>query len=237
MATDQDHIALMFNNIAPTYDRLNHMLSLNVDKSWRKKAVRRIKKAIVDIESPLLLDVACGTADSTVALAQINDNVRVDGIDISEGMLEIGEEKVAKLGLETRIRFTKCCAENIDYQDNTFDAVMVAFGVRNFSNREKGLKEILRVLKPNGTLLILELSEPQSVIVRWFYNLYFRNILPRIGKRVSRNAEAYRYLQQTVDKFPMPKEFMRILTDCGYKQLKHKALSCGLCRIYQAKKM
>lgn len=237
MATDNTHIALMFNDIAPTYDKLNHVLSFNVDKIWRRKAVKRVKKAIAGIENPLILDVACGTADSTIALAKINGNVRVNGIDISDGMLRIGEDKVEKLGLGDRISFSKSCAESIDFQNNTFDAAMVAFGVRNFSDREKGLKEIIRVLKPNGTLLVLELSEPQNVIVRWIYNLYFKNILPLIGKRVSGNADAYRYLQQTVEKFPLPKEFQEMLDACGYKEMRHKALTFGLCRIYQAKKL
>lgn len=236
MATNSNHIALMFNDIAPTYDKLNHILSLNVDKSWRRKAVRRIKKAVSNVEKPLILDVACGTADSTVQLAKSMDNADIRAIDISDGMLEIGREKVTKLGLQDRISFSNSCAENIDFQDNTFDATFVAFGVRNFSDREKGLKEILRVLKPNGTLLVLELSEPQNVIIRWFYNLYFKNILPLIGKKVSGNAEAYRYLQKSVEKFPMPKEFMAMLKSCGYQEIKHKTLSFGLCRIYQAKK-
>ena len=236
MATDKAHIALMFNDIAPTYDKLNHILSLNVDKSWRRKAVRRVKKAVSSIEKPLLLDVACGTADSTVQLAKSIENADIRAIDFSDGMLEIGKEKVAKLGLQDRISFSNSCAESIDFQDNTFDAVFVAFGVRNFSDREQGLREILRVLKSNGTLLVLELSEPQNVIIRWFYNLYFKNILPLIGKCVSGNAEAYRYLQETVEKFPMPKEFMAMLKSCGYQAVKHKALSLGLCRIYQAKK-
>ena len=236
MATDNEHIALMFNDIAPTYDKLNHILSLNVDKSWRRKAVRRLKKAIAGVETPLILDVACGTADSTIKIAKKIENAKVFGIDISTKMLEIGREKAAKNELDNRISFSISRAENIDYQDDTFDAAMVAFGVRNFSDRAQGLKEIRRVLKPNGTLIVLELSEPQNVIVRWFYNLYFKNILPLIGERVSGNANAYRYLQQTVEKFPMPKEFMEMLSVCGYKELKHKALSCGLCRIYQAKK-
>lgn len=236
MATDNEHIALMFNDIATTYDKLNHILSLNVDKSWRRKAVRRLKKAVAGVETPLILDVACGTADSTIKIAKKIENAKVFGIDISTKMLEIGWEKAAKKRLDNRISFSISRAENIDSQDDTFDAAMVAFGVRNFSDRAQGMKEIHRVLKPNGTLIILELSEPQNVIVRWFYNLYFKNILPLIGKRVSGNANAYRYLQQTVEKFPMPKEFMDMLSDCGYKELKHKALSCGLCRIYQAKK-
>ena len=236
MATDTNHIALMFNDIAPTYDKLNHILSLNVDKSWRRKAVRRLKKSLANISNQIILDVACGTADSTIQIAKTVENAKIIGIDISDGMLKIGEEKVEKLGLNDRIAFCKSCAENIEFQDDTFDAVFVAFGVRNFSDRSKGLTEILRVLKPNGTLMVLELSEPQNVIIRWFYNLYFKNILPFIGKRVSGNGDAYRYLQKTVERFPMPKEFMTLLETVGYQDVKHKALSCGLCRIYQAKK-
>ena len=239
MATDKDSIALMFNDIAPTYDKLNHILSLNVDKRWRRKAVKCVKKAISDIERPIVLDVACGTADSTILLAKSLEYTRIHAIDISEKMLEIGKKKVENLKYEEKMKvsFTNSSAENIVFNDNVFDAVFVAFGVRNFSDREKGLNEILRVLKPGGTLVILELSEPQNVIVRWFYNLYFKNILPFIGKCVSGNKEAYRYLQKTVEKFPMPEEFMEMLADCGYKELKHKALTCGLCRIYQAKKI
>ena len=236
MATDQSHIALMFNDIAPTYDKLNHILSLNVDKSWRRKAVKRLKKSLANISNPKILDLACGTADSTIQIAKSIENAEILGIDISEKMLEIGEFKVEKLKLNDRIKFSHSCAENIEFQDNTFDAAFVAFGVRNFSDRMKGLAEILRVLKPKGTLIVLELSEPQNVMIRWFYNLYFKNILPFIGKHVSGNADAYRYLQQTVERFPMPEDFMKMLESVGYQDIKHKALSCGLCRIYQAKK-
>ena len=237
MATDSNHIASMFDDIAPTYDKLNHILSLNVDKSWRRKAVKRLKKSLANVSNPKILDVACGTADSTIQIAKSIENAEISGIDISDGMLKIGEEKVEQQGMSDRISFLKSPAENIDFQDNTFDAVFVAFGVRNFFDRMKGLGEIMRVLKPNGTLMVLELSEPQNVIVRWCYNLYFKNILPFIGKRVSGNAGAYRYLQQTVEKFPMPKEFMDMLKTIGYQDVKHKALSCGLCRIYQANKI
>ena len=236
MATDNESIALMFNDIAQTYDKLNHILSLNVDKSWRRKAVKRLKKAVADVKNPMILDVACGTADSTIQIAKSIKNADISGIDISEKMLEIGKGKVEKSELKNRINFSKSCAESIGFQDNTFDAVVVAFGVRNFSDRIKGLGEILRVLKPKGSLFVLELSEPQNIILRWFYNLYFKNILPFIGKCVSGNADAYRYLQQTVEKFPMPEEFMIMLQNVGYQEIKHKALSCGLCRIYQAKK-
>lgn len=236
MATDKEQIALMFNDIAPTYDKLNHILSLNVDKLWRRKAVKRLKKSVANVQNPMILDVACGTADSTIQIAKSIKNAEVLGLDISEKMLEIGEEKVIKLGLNDRIKLFNSCAENIDFLDNKFDAVFVAFGVRNFSDRMKGLSEIMRVLKPQGSLFVLELSEPQNVIVRWFYNLYFKNILPFIGKKVSGNGAAYRYLQQTVEKFPMPKEFVKMLQDIGYQDVKHEAFSLGLCRLYQAKK-
>lgn len=236
MATDKEQIASMFNDIAPTYDKLNHILSLNVDKSWRRKSVRRMKKSLGNVYNPKILDLACGTADSTIQIAKKIENADVLGVDISEKMLEIGGEKVEKLGLSDRIKFYNCSAENLDFQDDTFDSAFVAFGVRNFADRMKGLQQIRRVLKPDACLFVLELSEPQNVIVRWFYNLYFKNILPLVGKRVSGNAEAYRYLQQSVEMFPMPEEFMKMLQDIGYQDVKHKAFSCGLCRLYQAKK-
>lgn len=237
MATDSTHIASMFDDIAPTYDKLNHILSLNVDKSWRRKAVKRLKKSLENVSNPEILDVACGTADSTVQIAKNIENASIYGVDISDGMLKIGEEKVRKLELSDRISFSKSPAENIDFQDNTFDAVFVAFGVRNFSDRMKGLGEIMRVLKQQGSLFVLELSEPQNAIVRWLYNLYFKNILPFIGKKLSGHGAAYRYLQQTVEKFPMPNEFIQMLQSIGYQDVKHKTYSCGLCRLYQAKKL
>lgn len=237
MATDKEQIALMFNDIAPTYDKLNHILSLNIDKSWRRKAVKRLKKSVAEMQNPMILDVACGTADSTVQIAKSIGNAEISGIDISDGMLKIGEEKVRQLGLSDRISFSKSPAENIDFQDDTFDAVFVAFGVRNFSDRMKGLSEIMRVLKPQGSLFVLELSEPQNIMVRWLYNLYFKNILPYIGKKLSGHGAAYRYLQRTVEKFPMPKEFIKMLQGVDYQYVKHKAFSLGLCRLYSAKKI
>ncbi len=237
MAIDKNEIASMFNDIAPTYDKLNHILSLNVDKSWRRKAVRRLKKAVAKADKPKLLDVACGTADSTVQIAKTIENSRIDAIDISDGMLYVGKEKVKKMKLSHRISFYNSCAEHIVCQDDVYDGAMVAFGVRNFADRMAGLKELRRVLKPSGTLVIVELSEPQNKIVRWFYNLYFENVLPLIGKGVSGNKSAYRYLQKSVAAFPMPKEFMKMLRECGYVNIKHKALTFGLCRIYEATKM
>lgn len=236
MATDKEQIALMFNDIAPTYDKLNHILSLNVDRLWRRKAVKRLKKSVAEVQNPMILDVACGTADSTIQIAKSIANANVSGIDISEKMLEIGKNKVENLGLNDRIKFYNSCAESIGFQDDTFDAVFVAFGVRNFSDRVKGLSEIVRVLKPNGHLFVLELSEPQNVMIRWCYNLYFKNILPLIGKLVSGNKNAYRYLQRTVAEFPMPDEFMEMLKSVGFQDVGHEAFTLGLCRLYQAKK-
>ena len=206
----------------------------NANELFEKPALFSL---VPPLEGKAVIDLGCGYGEHCMEYIR-RGAASVVGIDISEKMLEIGQKKVDSLKYEERMKisFSKSSAESIVFNDNVFDAVLVAFGVRNFSDREKGLKEILRVLKPKGTLVILELSEPQNVIVRWFYNLYFKHIMPTIGKRVSGNAYAYRYLQQTVEKFPMPKEFMPLLAGCGYKELKHKALSCGLCRIYQAKK-
>lgn len=230
-----NNIGKMFDDIAPTYDKLNHLLSLNIDKIWRRKAVRVIKNNL-DVEAPRILDVACGTADSTIQIARKFKKSRVDAIDISDGMLEVGKNKVKKLKLEERVSFYKSSAEHIVCQNDTYDSVMVAFGVRNFSDRKKGLQEILRIMKPGATLLVLELSEPRNKFIRRVYDVYFKNILPMIGKRVSGNGSAYRYLQQSVTNFPMPPEFMALLESCGYKNIKHKALSFGLCRIYSATK-
>ena len=236
MDTEKDHIALMFNDIAPTYDKLNHILSLNIDKIWRRKAVRCIGKSVSKCNMPKILDVACGTADSTVQIAKTIKNAVVHAIDISEGMLAIGQEKVKKMKLDDKISFYQSSAEHIVSQNDTYDAVIVAFGVRNFSDRVAGLEEIFRVMKPDGTLVVLELSVPRNKVLRGIYNLYFKNILPLIGKSVSGNAEAYRYLHDSVTAFPMPNKFIKTLKSCGFTEIRHQPLTFGLCRIYQAKK-
>lgn len=237
MAIEKKDIALMFNDIAPTYDKLNHILSLNVDKIWRRKAVRCVKNAVSGCKKPKILDVACGTADSTIKIAKTIENAVVHAIDISDGMLAVGKQKVIKQKLNDKIIFYNSSAEHIVCQDDTYDAAMVAFGVRNFSDRMAGLQEILRVMKPEGTLAVLELSVPHNKLLRWIYDIYFKNFLPLIGKCVSGNAEAYRYLHDSVTAFPMPDEFVKMLKSCGYTDIKHKSLTFGLCRIYQAKKM
>ena len=243
---EKNFVRSMFDNIAPTYDKLNHILSLNIDKIWRRKAVKRIVKNLKTSKSENLkntsqilrfsdskvLDVACGTADSTIALAKAGIP-SVTGIDISEGMLKVGEEKVKDLNLISAINFKVEDCENLSFNDNTFDAAFIAFGIRNFEDKKKGLKELRRVLKDNGHLLILELSVPQNKILLSLYKLYFLNILPLVGKKISGDSKAYTYLPQSVMNFPKPKEFMLMMEECGFKNVKQKALTFGLCRMYE----
>ena len=228
---EKNFVRSMFNNIAPTYDKLNHILSLNIDKIWRKKAVKRICKHLNDTDSQVL-DVACGTADSTIALAKAGVP-RVTGVDISEGMLKVGEKKIEELKLNSVISLKVEDCENLSFNDNTFDAAFIAFGIRNFEDKKKGLKELHRVLKPNGLLLILELSVPQNKIILSLYKLYFLHILPFIGKKISGDNKAYTYLPQSVMNFPKPKDFLQTMEECGFKDVRQKALTFGLCRMYE----
>ncbi len=246
---EKNFVRSMFNNIAPTYDKLNHILSLNIDKIWRKKAVKRIVKNLKNSESEKLknnsqvfrfsdsqvLDVACGTADSTIALAKAGVP-RVTGVDISEGMLKVGEKKIEELKLNSTITLKVEDCENLSFEDNTFDAAFIAFGIRNFEDKKKGLKELHRVLKPNGLLLILELSVPQNKILLSLYKLYFLHILPFIGKKISGDNKAYTYLPQSVMNFPKPKDFLQTMEECGFKDVRQKALTFGLCRMYEGKR-
>ena len=245
---EKNYVRSMFNNIAPTYDKLNHILSLNIDKIWRKKAVKRIVKKLKNSETEKLknnsqvlrfsdsqvLDVACGTADSTIALAKAGVP-RVTGVDISEGMLKVGEKKIEELNLNSVISLKVEDCENLSFEDNTFDAAFIAFGIRNFEDKKKGLKELHRVLKPNGLLLILELSVPQNKILLSLYKLYFLHILPFIGKKISGDNKAYTYLPQSVMNFPKPKDFLQTMEECGFKDVRQKALTLGLCRMYEGK--
>ena len=246
---EKNFVRSMFNNIAPTYDKLNHILSLNIDKIWRKKAVKRIVKKLKNSETEKpknnsqvfrfsdsqVLDVACGTADSTIALAKAGVP-RVTGVDISEGMLKVGEKKIEELNLNSVISLKVEDCENLSFNDNTFDAAFIAFGIRNFEDKKKGLKELHRVLKPNGLLLILELSVPQNKILLSLYKLYFLHILPFIGKKISGDNKAYTYLPQSVMNFPKPKDFLQTMEECGFKDVRQKALTFGLCRMYEGKR-
>lgn len=224
----KENIKKLFDNIAPDYDKLNHILSLNIDKGWRKKAVREI----VDSDSPLkVLDVACGTGDFTIEIARkAATGSSVTGIDLSEGMMAVGRDKIKAAGVDATLEYGDC--ETLTYSDDTFDRISVGFGVRNFEHLVVGLGEMCRVLKPGGKLVILELSVPSNPIIRWCYKLYFLNILPAIGGMVSGNRGAYEYLPASVLHFPAPDKFIPMLREAGFAEVKHKAFTFGVCRMY-----
>ncbi len=225
----------MFDSIAGDYDSLNHILSLDIDKIWRKKAL----KAIVDASDPVkVLDLACGTGDFSIAVAKAlrGRNGHITGVDLSEGMLAVMREKVGKAGLEETISIEEGDGENLRFPDNTFDRVTIAFGIRNFEDRLKGLSEMRRVLKPGGRLVILELSRPENRGIRWFYDLYFLHILPKIGGKVSGDKAAYAYLPASVAAFPGKKEFSATMLSAGFRNVTHKAMTLGACRMYTGEK-
>ena len=223
----------MFDSIAGDYDALNHILSLDVDKIWRKKAL----KQIVDAPAPVqVLDLACGTGDFSIAIAKALTGGHVTGVDLSEGMLAVMREKVDKAELNGMISIEEGDGENLRFPDNTFDRVTIAFGIRNFEDRPKGLREMLRVLKPGGRLVILELSRPENKVIRWFYDLYFLHILPKIGGKVSGDKAAYAYLPASVAAFPGKKEFTATMREAGFRIVTHKAFTLGICRMYTGEK-
>lgn len=215
----------MFNDIAPTYDKLNHILSLNVDKSWRRKAVEHI----VSRKPRRVLDIACGTGDFTIALAKAGVP-EVLGVDISEGMLEVGRKKVADLGLNIEMKVDD--SESLSLPDNSVDAVSVAFGVRNFEHLQQGLNEMHRVIRPDGEVCVVELSVPQNPILLWGYKLYFLHVLPFFGGLISGNKGAYKYLPNSVLHFPKPDAFCKMLETAGFKEVKARSFTFGLCRMF-----
>lgn len=224
----------MFDDIASDYDSLNHIMSLGIDKSWRLRALRRI---ITPGRPQQILDLACGTGDFSIAIAEaLEDGGHVTGVDLSEGMLAVMAQKVADRHLDGLISIETGEGERLLFPDGSFDAVTIAFGIRNFEDREQSLREILRVLKKDGTITILELSEPSNPVIRWFYNIYFTRIMPFIGKKVSGNGQAYHYLPASVINFPGKDEWMETMRSCGFKNVAHKAFSLGICRMYTASK-
>lgn len=228
----KEGVRKLFDNIASDYDKLNHILSLNIDKGWRKMAVRNL----VDTQAPLkVLDVACGTADFTIEIAQkVAKGSEVIGVDISEGMMAVGREKIKKAGVSAELFVADC--EDLPYPDNTFDRISVGFGVRNFEHLELGLSQMCRVLTPGGKLVILELSVPSNAFIRWCYKLYFLKILPAIGCMISGDRGAYEYLPASVLRFPGPDKFIPMLKSAGFAQVEHTSLTLGICRMYVAKK-
>jgi demethylmenaquinone methyltransferase/2-methoxy-6-polyprenyl-1,4-benzoquinol methylase len=225
----KEKVQEMFDNIAPTYDKLNHVLSMNVDKLWRRHAL----KEIVDGSAQRILDVACGTGDSTVSIAQAaGEGSTVTGVDISEGMMALVRGKAEKAGVADRIDLEVADGEALPYADGTFDRVTCAFGIRNFEHKEKGLTEFQRVLKPGGKTVILELSVPQNRVVRWAYDLYFTHLLPAIGGAVSGDKAAYRYLPASVHHFPAPQDFCRMMEEAGFRDVRCRTFTFGLCRMF-----
>ena len=225
-------IAAMFDRISPKYDALNHMLSLNIDKVWRKKTAKIVSKT----QPKAILDLATGTADLAIALAKHSPQAHIIGLDISEKMLEIGKEKVKLQNLENQIELHHGDAASLPFEDARFDAVTVAFGVRNFEDLSKGLSEMHRVLKTNGQAVILEFSLPERFPIKQLYNFYFKHLLPNIGKWVSKDGNAYSYLPHSVENFPKPSDFCDILGSFGFKNCQMKPLSFGIATLYVANK-
>lgn len=224
----KEGIRKLFDRIAPDYDRLNHILSLNIDKGWRKKAV----KELVDTTAPLnVLDVACGTGDFTVEIARnLSEGGKVTGIDLSEGMMAIGREKILAAGVKAELLQGDC--EDLQFEDMSFDRISVGFGVRNFEHLDIGLMEMHRVLKVDGKLVILELSVPSNAFVRWCYKLYFLKMLPAIGGWISGDRGAYEYLPASVLKFPAPDKFMDMMRGAGFSEVSQRSFTLGICRMY-----
>ena len=222
----------MFDKIAFRYDFLNHFLSAGIDVGWRKKAIKQLRS----LDPKLVLDVATGTGDMAILANKLLTAEKITGIDISDGMLEIGKKKIEKLGLQHRVELLKGDSETILFDNNSFDAVTVAFGVRNFQDLELGLTEIKRVLKPGGKLVVLEFTKPKLPVIKNFYNLYLTLIAPMIGRVISKNKNAYQYLNDSVQKFPEGKDFVQILNKLGYKNASCKTLSLGISSIYCGEK-
>jgi demethylmenaquinone methyltransferase/2-methoxy-6-polyprenyl-1,4-benzoquinol methylase len=228
----KEQVALMFDQIAPQYDFLNRFLSAGIDISWRKKALLKLKK-----DNPqFILDVATGTADLAIMASRLLSPQKITGIDISEGMLELGRKKILQGGLQEQISLHTGDSEAIPMGNDQFDAVTVSFGVRNFQNLEKGLQEILRVLHPGGKLVVLEFSRPSLPGVQQLYNLYMNIVTPGLGRIFSKSRTAYQYLNDSVQKFPEGKDFVAIMEKTGFKNTSFQRLSLGICTIYIGEK-
>lgn len=222
----------MFDDIAPTYDTLNHRLSWNIDKGWRRKAI----KALAPHQPQTLLDIATGTGDFALLAAQMLKPRKVIGADISEGMIEIGRQKVKEAHLEDIITFEKQDCLDLSYPDESFDAVTAAFGIRNFQSLDKGLSEMCRVLKKGGMLSIVELTSPVSFPMKQLFWLYSHTFLPIYGRLISKDDRAYSYLTKTIEAFPQGEQMMQILKKAGFAETRFKRLTFGICTLYLATK-
>ena len=227
----REQIAQMFDNVSHRYDLLNHVLSGGIDILWRKKAIKMLRA-----EAPqTILDIATGTADFAIEALALKPK-KIIGVDISEGMLSYGRQKIKKIGMESVIELRSGDSENLPFDDNSFDAIIVSFGVRNFENLAKGLADMNRVLKPGGTCLVLEFSKPKAFPFKQLYNFYFKNILPFVGKLISKDSAAYTYLPESVQAFPDGEDFLSIYQQAGFKNTKWIPLTFGVSSIYWGKK-
>jgi demethylmenaquinone methyltransferase/2-methoxy-6-polyprenyl-1,4-benzoquinol methylase len=229
----KEQVAEMFDKIAPKYDFLNQLFSLGIHKNWRKKAIR----ILIPSNPEIILDVATGTGDFTIeANKRLKKATKITGVDISEGMMKFGREKLKKLGLDKKIELKLGDSENLPFDDNMFDAITVGFGVRNFETLEKGMAGMYRVLKPGGTLVVLEFSRPRKFPVKQFYNFYFKHIMPTVGKIFSKDKRAYTYLPESVMAFPDGEKFIEIMKKTGFKEPVWQPLTFGIASIYVGKK-
>ena len=222
----------MFDNIAPTYDKLNHRLSWDIARGWRKKAIQQLAPH----QPQTILDIATGTGDFAILAAEMLHPVKLIGADISEGMMQIGREKVAKKGLDSIIDFAKEDCLALSYPDGSFDAVTAAFGIRNFADLDKGLREMCRVLKPGGHLSIVELTTPVKFPMKELFHVYSHTVLPLYGRLISRDTSAYSYLTKTIEAFPQGERMVEILKKAGFSEASFKRLTFGICTMYFATK-
>lgn len=227
----KQEVAEMFNSISKRYDFLNHFLSLGIDKIWRKKAV----KELGTVDPKRILDLATGTGDFAIASLKLKPE-KIVGMDISEGMLEVGRDKMKKKGYDNIIEMKLGDSEDLPFEDNYFDGLTVGFGVRNYGDLEKGLSEMLRVLRPGGKAVILEFSKPKKFPIKQSFAFYSKYIIPFLGKTISKDAKAYTYLPESVAAFPEGKEFENILSKVGYKKIKSRLVSGGIATIYSGVK-
>jgi demethylmenaquinone methyltransferase/2-methoxy-6-polyprenyl-1,4-benzoquinol methylase len=225
---DKPEIGPMFDSIAWRYDFLNHLLSFGIDRRWRRKTIGKISGVY---KNPKIIDVATGTGD--LAIEAVNTGpVKITGIDISEKMLELGQQKIKARGLENIIEFIKCDSENICFEDNTFDVAMAAFGVRNFSDPVRGLSEMRRVIRRDGMVVILEFSKPAGFIFKHVYNFYFGNLLPFLGSLFSKHKKAYKYLNESVMDFADNEKFIQMMKKAGLSEIRQDRITGGIATIY-----
>lgn len=226
-SSKKEEVEEMFDNISGKYDFLNHFLSLGIDKIWRKKAIKLLKP----FQPKVIMDMATGTGDFAIEALKLNPE-RVVGVDLSNGMLEVGRKKMKKKSVNNIIEMVQGDSENLTYEDNTFDAFTVGFGVRNFQNLEAGLSEMLRVLKPGGVGLVLEFSKPKKFPVKQYFAFHSRYVIPTIGKAISKDKAAYSYLPESVAAFPEGQDFVDIMAKVGYRDIKSKKVGGGIATIY-----